>query len=177
MKISTKSLFVLLIICVLLLSLILFLRLRREGKEEAVWEEVKLYLADYTSAGGPFLIPVKVKVEKNDVLASAMDLLRNPPPYIRGVSSPLPKGANLLSAEVKGDIAYLNFSKELKDNFPGGSTNEMLVVYGIVNTACSLKKIKRVQILIEGKVIDSLGGHLEISAPLEPDTELVKWKS
>jgi spore germination protein GerM len=50
----------------------------------------------------------------------------------------------------------------------------MLVVYGIVNTACSINGIKRVQILVEGKIIESLGGHLEIMEPLEPDREVVR---
>lgn len=174
MRTSRKSFYFLLIVFVLLLAYILYLRVQRKAKEEKVWEEVELYLADYSSPGGPFLVPVRIKVERDNVLASAMDLLSNPPLNFKGVASPLPKGAVLKSVEVKGDTAYLNFSKELKDNFSGGSTNEMLVVYGIVNTACSVKGIKKAQILIEGKVIDSLGGHLDISTPLEPDMELVK---
>lgn len=155
-----------------LLLVLLFVRAQR--KEKKVWEEVELYLADYNSPGGPYLVPVKVKIEKDNVLASAIDLLSSPPIEIRGVTSPLPRGTTLLSAEIKGDTAYLNFSKELKENFPGGSSTEMIAVYGIVNTACSIKGIKKVQLLVEGKIIDSLGGHLEISEPLEPETSLVK---
>jgi len=171
---NSKIFYLLLFICVVLLSFILYQRWRNEKREEMIWEKAELYLADYNSPGGPFLVPVSIKIQRDDVLASAMELLINPPIYIQKVSSPLPKGSRLLSAEVKGDTAYINFSKELRDNFAGGSTNEMLVIYGIVNTACSLRGINRVQILIEGQAIDSLGGHLDISRPLEPDKELVK---
>lgn len=174
MKKTKRSFYLLLIIFVLLLAFVLYLRVHREGKKEKIWEEVELYLADYVSPDGPFLVPIKINVEKDDVLTSAIDLLSKPPIQIKGVSSPLPNGAILLSAEVKDNTAYLNFSKELKDNFSGGSTTEMLVVYGIVNTACSVKGIEKVQILVEGKVIDSLGGHLEIAQPIEPDTTLVR---
>lgn len=171
---TAKSFYLLLLVLIVLLSFIFYIRIHQKAREKRVWEKVELYLADYTSPGGPFLVPVSIKIERDNVLSSAMDLLINPPFYIKGLSSPVPKGTRLLSSEKKGDIAYLNFSKEIKDNFPGGSTNEMLVVYGIVNTACSIEGVKRVQILIEGKKIDTLGGHLEISEPLEPDRELVK---
>lgn len=171
---KSKGFWIGLILIVVLLGFILYIRVHRKVKEEKFWEEVELYLADFNSPGGPFLVPVKVKIEKDNVLASAMDLLTSPPLYIKGVTSPLPPGTKCLSAEIQGDTAYINFSKELKDNFSGGSTNEMLVVYSIVNTACSIKGIKKAQILIEGKETDSLGGHIDISYPLEPDRELVK---
>jgi spore germination protein GerM len=173
MKSNRKFLF-LLILLLVFLSLVFYIRAKKVVRERKIWQEVVLYLADFSSPKGPSLVPVKIKIEKDNILYSAIDLLLNPPPYLKGVSSPLPKGTRLISAEVKGDIAYLNFSRELKENFSGGSTNEMLVVYGIVNTACSINGIKRVQILVEGKIIESIGGHLEIMEPLEPDREVVR---
>ncbi|MBC7329596.1 GerMN domain-containing protein [bacterium] len=173
MKSNRKFVF-LIILLVVFMSLVFYIRAKKVVRERRIWQEVVLYLADFSSPKGPSLVPVKMKVEKEDALNSAIELLIHPPPYLRGVSSPLPRGTRLISAEVKGDTAYLNFSKELKDNFLGGSTNEMLVVYGIVNTACSINGIKRVQILIEGKNIESLGGHLEIMEPLEPNREIVR---
>jgi spore germination protein GerM len=173
MKSNRKFVF-LLILFVVFLSLAFYIRAMKAVRERRIWQEVVLYLADFSSPKGPSLVPIKIKVEKDKVLNSAIELLINPPPYLRGVSSPLPKGTRLISAEVKGNTAYLNFSRELKDNFTGGSTNEMLVVYGIVNTACSINGIKRVQILVDGKTIESIGGHLEIMEPLEPDREIVK---
>jgi spore germination protein GerM len=169
-----RKFIVLLILLGVFLGLVFYIRAEKAIRERKIWQEAELYLADFSSPKGPFLVPVKIKVEKDNTLYSVIELLINPPPYLKGVSSPLPKGTRLLSAEVKGDTAYLNFSKELKENFSGGSTNEMLVVYGIVNTACSINGIKRVQILVDGKVIESLGGHLEIMEPLEPDKEIVK---
>jgi spore germination protein GerM len=171
---GNRKFILLLILLVVFLSLVFYIRAKKVVRERKIWQEVVLYLADFSSPKGPSLVPVKIKIEKDNILYSAIDLLINPPPYLKGVSSPLPKGTRLISAEVKGDTAYLNFSRELKENFSGGSTNEMLVVYGIVNTACSINGIKRVQILVEGKIIESIGGHLEIMEPLEPDREVVR---
>jgi hypothetical protein len=51
----------------------------------------------------------------------------------------------------------------------------MLTVYSIVNTAvANLDGIERVQILVEGKEVETLAGHLDLSKPLLPD---MKWMS
>jgi len=85
----------------------------------------------------------------------------------------VPVGTKLLSAKVRGSVAYLDFSSELQNNFTGGSTQEELLVGAIAHTACQFKPIKKVQILIEGKKIDSIGGHIEIIEPVVPDPSLL----
>jgi spore germination protein GerM len=47
------------------------------------------------------------------------------------------------------------------------------VVYSVVNTLTALPTIEKVQLLVEGKHISSLGGHLDVSGPLAFDGELV----
>ena len=44
----------------------------------------------------------------------------------------------------------------------------------MVNTLTEFPEIKKVQILVEGKEIDSLSGHLDLSRPVERMSELIK---
>ncbi len=87
----------------------------------------------------------------------------------------IPEGARLLGVEVKEGIAFLNFSKELSEKHPGGSYAELQTIYSIVNTVTlNFLEIKKVQLLIEGKKLKTLAGHIDISFPLGPDKDLIK---
>jgi len=103
--------------------------------------------------------------------ASVNELIegRAPP----GCERPLPPGTKLRGITVTGGLATADFSGQLSSGFRGGSDNEGVTVYAIVNTLTSLPTIKRVRILVEGKPVSSIGGHLDLSAPLKFDGELV----
>jgi len=87
---------------------------------------------------------------------------------------PIPKGTKILNISVKNNIAYIDFSDELRKNHPGGSLGEMLTVYSIVDTLTEFPEIKKVQILISGAVVETLVGHMDLTSPLERDLSLVK---
>ncbi len=58
-------------------------------------------------------------------------------------------------------------------NHPGGSNAEIMTIYSIVDSICkSFPEIRMVQFLIEGKVVDTLKGHIDVSLPLEPSWKL-----
>ncbi len=81
----------------------------------------------------------------------------------------IPRGTRLLGVSVKGGTAYLDFSRQLRDGHPGGTSAEMQTIYAIVNTiALNFAQIGSVKILIEGKSEKTLAGHIDISAPLRP---------
>ncbi len=86
---------------------------------------------------------------------------------------PLPEGARLLGVKTEDGIATADFSEELVSRFPGGSSNEAATVYSIVNTLTSLPGVEKVQILVEGEVVETIGGHLDVSSPLAFDGELL----
>lgn len=90
-----------------------------------------------------------------------------------GCHRPLPDGVALRGVAVGRGVARADFSRELLTSFPGGSDTEAVAVYAVVNTLASLPGVERVQILVEGQPIETLGGHLDTSAPLSPDGELV----
>jgi sporulation and spore germination protein len=73
-----------------------------------------------------------------------------------------------------GDM-YVDLSNELRHNHPGGTTSEILTVYAIVSALTSnLPAVTGVQILIDGKEVDTLAGHLDLRRPIEQD---LKWIS
>jgi hypothetical protein len=77
-----------------------------------------------------------------------------------------PKGTRLLNVERRDELLVLNFSAALVQNFEGGSDTEAALVNALTRTAAGFPGVQKVQILVEGKPIETLGGHLDISQPL-----------
>jgi hypothetical protein len=89
-------------------------------------------------------------------------------PAAAGRTSAIPAGTQVRSVFVgsKGD-AYVDFSPDIRTAHPGGSLNEALAVFTIVNALTSnLPGITSVQILVDGKEVDSLAGHIDLRHPL-----------
>lgn len=78
----------------------------------------------------------------------------------------LPSGTKLLSVRVVNGLATANFSRELRDNFTGGDSGETRTVNAILSTLGRFPTVSRVQILVAGQPVDSLGGLLSLSDPL-----------
>ncbi|BCW95005.1 MAG: GerMN domain-containing protein [Fimbriimonadales bacterium] len=81
-------------------------------------------------------------------------------------SGVFPKGVRLLGATLQDGKLQLNFSQELTQNFEGGSDDEAALVNAITSTAGSFPNVQRVEIRVEGKPIESLGGHIDLSQAL-----------
>lgn len=76
----------------------------------------------------------------------------------------IPREVKLLSAEVIDDTAYVNFSKEILKDY--SEKEEAFVIYSIVNSLTSISSIKKVQILIDGKMRNVLTKYYLIREPL-----------
>jgi len=82
--------------------------------------------------------------------------------------SAVPPGTRLRTLFVtdRGE-AFVDFSSELVTRHSGGSTDEMLTVYTIVDVlTANLPAVTSVQLLVEGKQIETLAGHVDLSRPL-----------
>ena len=91
------------------------------------------------------------------------------------LASAIPPGTKLRTVFLtsEGD-AYIDLSAELQSNHPGGTTNEILTVYSLVGALTSnLPAVSGVQILIDGKEVDTLAGHLDLRRPIEQDSRWV----
>jgi len=83
--------------------------------------------------------------------------------------SAVPDGTTLRSLYItdKGD-AFVDLSGELRAKHTGGALDELLTVYTIVNVlTANLPAIQRVQILIDGKEVDTLAGHVDLRHPFQ----------
>ncbi len=142
-----------------------------EPPQQAGWESVSLYYADEQSDR---------LVEENRSLAlegrePAVAVLEE---LIEGPEFPahgrtVPADVKVRGVQIEGGVAAADFSGELRTSHWGGSTGEILTVYSIVNTLAQLPGVEQVQILIEGEMVDTLVGHLELMEPLSPDWGLV----
>jgi Sporulation and spore germination len=82
--------------------------------------------------------------------------------------SALPPGTALRALFVTGADAYVDLSTEIASAHPGGSREEILAVYTVVNAlTTNLPAIARVQILVGGREVDTLAGHLDLRRPLQ----------
>ena len=84
-----------------------------------------------------------------------------------------PEDTTLRQLWVRDDgNAYADFSEEFLGGAPGGSADEILTVYAIVDSLTeNVPAIRRVGILVAG-VERPTFGHLDLSRPLPPDLTL-----
>lgn len=85
----------------------------------------------------------------------------------RGLASPFPQGVVLRDLFISPQgLAFVDLSQELVANHPGGSEAELLTVYSLANTlTANFPAVTRVQLLVEGREVESLAGHLDLTIP------------
>lgn len=84
-----------------------------------------------------------------------------------------PTDTKLRRLWIKDEVAYVDFSKAiLKGN--GGSASETLLVASVVNTLTEFPTVEKVKFLVEGKSIDTLYGHLDLTEPLSRSPGIIK---
>jgi spore germination protein GerM len=95
-----------------------------------------------------------------------------------------PVAAPLVSAVPAGTVlralfltengqAYVDLSRDVVTNHPGGSLNEMLTIYSIVHALTfNLPAVTAVQLLVDGKEVDTLTGHVDLRRPLQKNLQL-----
>ncbi len=131
-------------------------------------QQINLFLLEAT---GVKLTPLKVEIhifpEPTKRLKQIVTaLVQERPPNYR---NPIPNGT--LVNEVYIDsrkTAYLDFSHHLADGHIGGTTAEYQTVSAILKTVFDAfpDKIKHIQILIDGKEVETLSGHINVSQPI-----------
>ena len=85
-----------------------------------------------------------------------------------GQASAIPPGTKLRGLFLGGrGEAYVDLSPEAMAGHTGGTLNEALAVYAIVNAlTTNLPDVTAVQILVDGKEVDTLAGHVDLREPL-----------
>ena len=85
-----------------------------------------------------------------------------------GVSS-IPQNVKLLGLfKDEGQMLYVDLSDEVRRNFQGDALSEYLLLKGIYESLVSnVQDFQDVKILVEGKEIETLGGHFYLNDPLK----------
>lgn len=89
-------------------------------------------------------------------------------PVSEPLVSAVPPGTTLRALFItdKGQ-AFVDLSREFAAAHPGGTVNELLSVYTIVNAVtANLPAVTSVQVLVDGKEVDTLAGHVDLRRPL-----------
>jgi hypothetical protein len=82
-------------------------------------------------------------------------------------SGAIPRGVSLRELFITSQgVAYLDLSQEVVSNHPGGSSAEELTVFSLSQTLiANFPAVKTVKILVEGREIQTLAGHLDLTIP------------
>jgi len=89
-------------------------------------------------------------------------------PVVEPLVSAIPPGTALRAVFITdGGEAYVDLSSEVSTAHPGGTINEMLTVYTLVSAlTTNLPAVTAVQVLVDGKAVETLCGHVDLRRPL-----------
>lgn len=132
---------------------------------------VTLYFANKDASA---LIAEKREVEKNDHPArTALEELVKGPKNTELVKV-VPKTTKVRDIRIKDHVAYVDFSEAFVKDHWGGSTGEIITVSAVINTLTEFSDIKQVQFMVEGKNLETLKGHLDLSEPMLRNEAIIK---
>ena len=89
--------------------------------------------------------------------------------------SAIPAGTKLRDVFVteRGD-GFVDLSGDVSSHHSGGSLDELLTIYTIVDAVTvNLPAVTRVQILVDGKEVETLAGHVDLRHPLAKSLQWV----
>lgn len=88
----------------------------------------------------------------------------------------IPAGVTVRGVFLSGtDDAYVDLDGSILKGLGGGSTTELLAVYSLVSVlTTNLSPVARVQILVDGREVDTLTGHVDLREPLRKNDTLIR---
>ncbi|MCF8054689.1 MAG: GerMN domain-containing protein [Deltaproteobacteria bacterium] len=150
---------------VILFSYLFPLPQSKDGKKATETISAVLFFPDENEE---FLLTEKRKIPKRSSSeAQALEIVKEliDGPRSGGVRS-FPDGAAVQSVKIKDGVAMVSFDEELIKKHPGGTTAEMMTVFSLVNSLVKNDvKIKQVRIVVNGKPIETIKGHIDATAP------------
>ena len=132
----------------------------------------------FASEDGMRLVPTQLDVPLHEgTVAQARSIVEAqlsaeaPAPLL----STIPKGATLRGVFIsQRNEAFVDLDPVIRTGHPGGTLQELLTVYTIVNALLTnLPTLQEVQILIGGQEVDTLAGHVDLRRPLRKNEALI----
>ncbi len=139
-------------------------------------KQISFVLYRAPNDGSEKLLPEKFTMTDNgkSLPENALLALVGAKPQSTKYEDVIPQGTRVLSFSITPEgTALANFSKEIVKNGQG-SYNEVMMTGAIVNTLTEFPEVKQVQILVEGKKVITLGGHLDVEDPLKRNESLLQ---
>ncbi len=133
----------------------------------------------FASEDGLRLVPAEVEVPLAEgVVAQARSIVEAqlaaeaPAP----LASTIPKGVALRGIFIsQRNEAFVDLDPAIRSSHPGGTLQELMTVYTIVNVLLTnLPNLGEVQILIGGQEVDTLAGHVDLRRPLKKNEALIQ---
>ena len=106
----------------------------------------------------------------NKYIAAVETLLEDPAED--NLTKIFPNNAAIRSVKVADGLAVVDLDGSLLKSFVGGSTGEEFLIGSVVDTLTNFPEVKRVKFLVDGKEIETLSGHMDLSTPLERMSDL-----
>jgi hypothetical protein len=100
-------------------------------------------------------------------------LIKGPKP---GLMRTIPAGTQLRAFYLApGNRAYVDLSENITEKYPGGCKSEILTLYSIVNSLIlNMPEVSTVKILVGGRDVPTLAGHIDIRHPFKADMSLIR---
>jgi len=89
-------------------------------------------------------------------------------PPVAPLVSAVPPGTALRAVFItEGGEAFIDLSRDVVSAHSGGTLGELLTVYTLVNALTeNLPAVTAVQVLVDGKEVETLSGHIDLRRPL-----------
>lgn len=80
----------------------------------------------------------------------------------------LPLDTKVLGVTAADKTITIDFNEKIRDNFYGGAMSEALLLSTIIHTVTEFEGYEdhNVQILVNGKTVETIGGHMGVDEPL-----------
>ena len=168
------GIFVLLVLFFVTLFNLLFPPVDMDALKKKEKQIAEIYFSDPQER---FLMPEKrYVIKEKDDAAQAKEIVKALLEGSKaGLVNTFPTGVSIRDVKVvDAEIALVNFSKNLTKLHQGGSTAEMATIYSLTNSITqNVPSIKKVKILVEGKELSSIKGHISTRKAFSPDLELL----
>jgi hypothetical protein len=91
------------------------------------------------------------------------------------LAATIPKGSTLRGIFIsERNEAFVDLDPTIRSAHPGGTLQELMTVYTIVNAVLTnLPNLQEVQLLIGGREVDTLAGHVDLRRPLRKNEGLI----
>jgi hypothetical protein len=138
-------------------------------------KEKQLVVIYFSDQQERFLVPEKRYIYiENDAASQVREIAKA---LVEGSKTKLvntfPTGVSVKDVRVDEGTAFINFNKNLIKLHPGGSTAEMATIYSLTNSVTgNVSSVKKVKILVDGKDLPSIKGHISTKNAFAPNPDL-----